>query len=334
MSKLDDTFARGTVSLLNDIPVKLGAGQEMQVNVDTTLTQLRSNKVGQNFQVTSRRTNIDYDPSIFVSAIDSFVGIYTDIPTATLDVNGDVRIRGDLVVEGATTTINTTNLSVEDLLIEIGKVDTPTDTTANNGGILLAGSTPKTITWKLANNAWVSSENFDLQGGNSYRIGGNVVLTNTALGTSVATAAGLTSIGHLTSLNVSWLSITGSTITYVNSSATYGKITLVPNGAVTVDVSSKKITNLATPIDPADGANKLYVDETAAAVPLGIAIDIGSTTITDNTAIITNYLNKIFPPAERTIGTILRAYCTNNAPASAFKQFTQTAGAWVYNFDY
>ena len=334
MSKLDDTFARGTVSLLNDIPVKLGAGQEMQVNVDTTLTQLRSNKVGQNFQITSRRTNIDYDPSIFVDAIDSFVGIYTDIPTHTLDVNGDVRVRGDLIVEGASTTINTTNLAVEDLLVEIGKVATPTDNTANNGGISLAGSTPKTIVWKLANNAWVSSENFDLQAGNSYRIGGNIVLTNNALGTSVATAAGLTSIGHLTSLNVSWLSITDSTLTYVNSSATDGTITLVPKGAGTVDVSSKKITHLATPVDTTDAANKLYVDEKAAAVPLGVSVNIGTTLLTDNTAIITNFLDKIFPANERTVGTLLRAHCVTSSGSSAFKQFTQTAGAWVYNFDF
>jgi hypothetical protein len=334
MSKLDDTFARGTVSFLNNIPLKLGAGQELQVNVDTTLSQLRSNKVGQNFQITTRRTNIDYDPAIFVDTTNSFIGLFTDIPTHTMDVNGDVRVRGNLVVEGATTTINTTNLAVEDLLIEIGKVATPTDSTANNGGISLAGATPKNIVWKLANNAWVSSENFDLQAGNSYRIGGNIVLTNNALGTSVATAAGLTSIGHLTSLNAAWIGIANSTISYVNPDATDGDIVLDPKGAGVVNVSSAKITNVATPGADTDAANRLYVDEKAAATPLGIAINIGSTAITDDAAIITNYLNKIFPPLERTVGTILRAYCTNTVPASAFKQFTQTAGAWVYNFDY
>lgn len=336
MSKLDDTFARGVVSFLNEIPVKFGAGQELQINVDTTLTQLRSNKVGQNFQITSQRTLTEHDPSLFVNAIDSFVGIYTDIPTHTLDVNGDVRIRGDLVVEGAATTINTSNLVVEDLLIEIGKIDTPTDTTANNGGISLAGSTPKTIVWKLANDAWVSSENFDLQAGNSYRIGGNVVLTNSALGTSIATAAGLTSIGHLSSLDVSWLSIANSTVTYVNSGATDGTITLVPKGAGTVDVSSKKITNLATPTEDTDAANKLYVDEAIASAPLGIAINIGTVELTDWAQIITNFLEIIFPALEHMPGTVLRAYITSTgtSPGSEFQEYRQTAGAWTHYATY
>ncbi len=331
MSKLDDTFASGTVSFLNSIPVKLGAGQEMEVNVDTTLTQFKANKVGQNFQITSRRTLVDYDPSIFVDCLNSRVGIYTDTPTTTLDVNGSVRIVGNLTVEGATTTINTTNLSVEDLLIEIGKVANPTDITANNGGISLAGDTPKTFVWKQSNNAWVSSENIDLRAGASYRVNGNIVLTSNALGTSIATAAGLTSIGHLTSLDVSWLSINNSTITYVNAAAVDGTITLLPKGAGTVDVSSKKITNLATPQADTDAANMLYVNETAALVPLAISINIGTTLLTDYTTIASNFLNKLYPPLEHGETTVLRAMCTDSTSTTAFIKFVQTGGAWVFD---
>ena len=48
---------------------------------------------------------------------------------------GLVNIPGDLTVGGTTTTINTTNLDVEDKNITLGKVSTPSDTTADGGGL-------------------------------------------------------------------------------------------------------------------------------------------------------------------------------------------------------
>ena len=50
---------------------------------------------------------------------------------------GLVNIVGDLTVGGTTTTINTTTLDVEDKNITLGKVSTPTDTTADGGGLTL-----------------------------------------------------------------------------------------------------------------------------------------------------------------------------------------------------
>ena len=38
-----------------------------------------------------------------------------------LDVAGDTRIRGNLTVEGSTTTINATNIEIQDKLIELAK---------------------------------------------------------------------------------------------------------------------------------------------------------------------------------------------------------------------
>jgi hypothetical protein len=78
------------------------------------------------------------------------------------DVNllGDMVIAGDLTVNGTTTTIDTETLIVEDKNIEMGSVDTPTDTTADGGGITLKGTTDKTINWVNATDAWTSSERF------------------------------------------------------------------------------------------------------------------------------------------------------------------------------
>ncbi len=331
MSKIDDTFARGTVSFLNDIPILLGSGQELQVEVDSLLTQIKSNKVGQNFQITTKLSNVTYEPALFVNTADSQVGIFTDAPTHTLDVNGDIRIRGDMIVEGATTTINTTNLAVEDFLIELGKVETPTDSTANNGGISLAGTTAKTFVWKQANDAWVSSESIDLAPGNVYKIGGSEVLSFNSLGTSVHTASGLVEVGSLTRLTAAYLSFDNSTIEFTYSGATNGDIILVPKGTGSVNVSDAKIINVATPVDGTDAANLTYVNTVAYSTPLGIALNIGATAIDGYTTIAANFLNKIFPPAERQEGTLLRAMCTNDTPETAFIQFVQTAGAWEFD---
>ena len=45
------------------------------------------------------------------------------------------------------TTINSTELTVDDAHIVIGSVDTPDETSALNGGIILRGSTDKSILW-------------------------------------------------------------------------------------------------------------------------------------------------------------------------------------------
>ena len=73
-----------------------------------------------------------------------------DVP-GTLDVTGAatfdaaVTIQGDLTVNGTTTTIDTQNLIVEDKNIVVGQVTSPTDVTADGGGITLKGTTDKTI---------------------------------------------------------------------------------------------------------------------------------------------------------------------------------------------
>jgi hypothetical protein len=62
----------------------------------------------------------------------------------------DLTVNGNLTVNGTTTNINTVNLVVEDKNVIIGDVASPTDTTAEGGGITLKGATDKTITWGAA----------------------------------------------------------------------------------------------------------------------------------------------------------------------------------------
>ena len=53
----------------------------------------------------------------------------------------------DLTVNGTNTIINSTTLTVDDKNSEMGSVATPSDTTADGGGITLRGATDKTILW-------------------------------------------------------------------------------------------------------------------------------------------------------------------------------------------
>jgi hypothetical protein len=63
---------------------------------------------------------VDTD-TLVVDSTNNRVGIGKTNPGATLDVDGDAIIRGDLSVLGTTTTIDTDNLRVQDPIIELGK---------------------------------------------------------------------------------------------------------------------------------------------------------------------------------------------------------------------
>jgi len=129
--------------------------------------------------------------------------------TATINLGSGstgatVNIKGNLTVEGTTTTINSTTLTVDDKNIEIGSVGSPSDTTADGGGITLRGLTDKTIIWYdsattgIPADAWNSSEHWNLASGKAYYINGTSVLNSTTLGSGV-TGSSLTSVGTLTS---------------------------------------------------------------------------------------------------------------------------------------
>lgn len=96
-------------------------------------------------------------------------------------VSGNLTLTGDLTVNGTTTTINSTTLTVDDKNIVLGDVATPTDVTADGGGITLKGATDKTLTWVDSTDAWTSSEHFNLASGKSYYINGTMVLSSTNL---------------------------------------------------------------------------------------------------------------------------------------------------------
>jgi len=79
--------------------------------------------------------------------------------------SNDLTLAGNLTVNGTTTTVNTETLTVKDKNIELAVVDTPTDVTADGGGITLQGATNKTITWIDTTDAWTFNQVVDLPAG-------------------------------------------------------------------------------------------------------------------------------------------------------------------------
>jgi hypothetical protein len=130
-------------------------------------------------------------------------------PTFTGTVSAaSLTLSGDLTVNGTTTTINSTTLSVDDKNIVIGDVETPTDTTADGGGITLKGATDKTFNWVDATDSWTSSEHINLASGKEYSINGtalkditetltNKTLTSPKINENVAVTATATELNYV-----------------------------------------------------------------------------------------------------------------------------------------
>jgi len=158
---------------------------------------------------------------------------------AILGTDGSLTIAGNLTVNGTTTTIESTTLTVDDKNIELGTVATPTDSTADGGGITLKGATDKTFNWVDATDSWTSSEHLDLASAKEFKIAGTSVLSATALGSAVVSSS-LTSVGTLTSLIVDSVSIDGSSIGLTTDT----DLLSLADGAVTVN-GSLSATSLA-----------------------------------------------------------------------------------------
>ena len=162
------------------------------------------------------------------------VGDYAPLAGATFTgtINGtSLILSADLTVNGTTTTINTTNLDVEDKNITLGKVSTPSDTTADGGGLTLKGASDKTFNWVNSTDSWTSSENIEVAAGKFFKDDkGNLrsIPSNAQGGAYVAVAADAgkaiyISTGGVT-LNNSVFSA-GDAVTIINNSGSDQTIT-------------------------------------------------------------------------------------------------------------
>ena len=111
---------------------------------------------------TATTVNVPTGETLAVAGNLTVGGTLSCTGAATISTSGTVTV-GDLVVNGTTTTINSTTLSVDDKNIELGSVSSPSDTTAAGGGITLKGATDKTFLWDSTSLNWTPTPGFTVQ---------------------------------------------------------------------------------------------------------------------------------------------------------------------------
>ena len=159
----------------------------------------------------------------------------------TIDSSQNVVIPANLTVQGTTTTIDSTTLSVKDKNIEMGVVSSPTDVTADGGGITLKGTTDKTFNWVDSTDSWTSSENLELASGKNLTLNGDGVglSIKDGDGTEIVrlqTASGDEGLLYLrgpTGGNSIYLD--GNSDSYINNGANLGIGTTSPGQKLDVD---------------------------------------------------------------------------------------------------
>jgi hypothetical protein len=129
-------------------------------------------------------------------------------PAAIGDNTGKVLIKGDLQVDGNTTTISSTTITINDKNIQIanGAID---DATADGAGFTVnSGEGNKTFQFNDATDAFKSNISLDVASGQVYKVNGTEVLSATGLGTEIINSS-LTSVGTLIKLDVGNVNSTG-----------------------------------------------------------------------------------------------------------------------------
>ena len=134
------SYTVGQVSVyLNGVKLVEGSGKDYQATDGSAISGLADLTSGDVVEVVALSA---FSPSDTVSAANG--GTFA----------GNVIMSGNLTVNGTTTTIDTTHLIVEDKNIEMASVDSPTDSTADGGGITLKGTTDKTLQWSNTTKSW------------------------------------------------------------------------------------------------------------------------------------------------------------------------------------
>tara|TARA_B100001996_G_scaffold91097_1_gene67820 strand:- start:592 stop:1638 length:1047 start_codon:yes stop_codon:yes gene_type:complete len=110
-------------------------------------------------------------PNIACGTISGSTGTFT----SNVTVGGGLTVTGNLVVDGDTTTVNTSTLDVADKTVGIASTTAATNTTAAGAGIEIYASSAtannnKTIFWQNTSNCFEFSENVKLKGVNETSI--------------------------------------------------------------------------------------------------------------------------------------------------------------------
>ena len=282
---------------------------------DLTLANSSSNK---NITFSVNRSDTQ-ENAIVINSNARSIGLYPTIASSTVNLGGDLVVNGNLTVEGTTTTLNTSIFTVEDKNIVIANVASPTNSTADGAGIIIKGTTDKTIAYSNTSNWLDISETVNLASGKALYINGTKVIDGNSLGSAITSIPGVTSFGTQNVVNVgpgippvTQMRLENHRVSTVSNNY---DIELEPDGTGNVAlIGSPKITGMADPTSAQDAATKEYTDNRIESRPLIFSIDISDGK--SNVYIVANILNNLAPVAEYRSGTYARILCSlisNNA---------------------
>lgn len=346
-------------------PLIIGNNRDITLDIDGTIGIIRSSKSNNDFKIELQENVTDPAGNTFTALYfdtwnasrignighgvpDTIVagpalGIFTDTPEYALDVNGSVRIKQDLIVEGDSISLDIQSLRVQDKQIELAIFEDsslPTDAAVDDAGIVVrVAGDDKRWTWRQASDSWTSSHSIEMLPFNAVlKIDGNDVLSKTTLGSSVINSS-LTTVGQLESLVVGASSQSETmTITYDTLESSTGLVLKSLTDITVFGTATRKITGVATPVsaravainplltegDDSDVATKKYVDDEIAAVSVVTGIDVTGLgtnyatgtyddgtcddTLLDNVVIL---IEEIKPATDLPNNTIARIHATN-----------------------
>jgi hypothetical protein len=170
-----NTFIRNDINqtTLGSLTVKNNLGFVVSNSVLDTLTiaadttthigTISYNSTNKNFRLQVINGVDGLTSFIYVNSLNKNLGVWTESPVYPLDVNGNTRIQGNLIVQGTSATISSNNLRIADKNIELA-VDqaTPADSYANGGGLTLHGTTDHIVSWKNNGTGWNFNDNANL----------------------------------------------------------------------------------------------------------------------------------------------------------------------------
>ena len=109
-SNANDTTS-GTLGILNDTGLTIGAGSDVTFSLSSDNMTIAQTTQDKDIIFTVN----DGGTTVTMMTMDGSTGLL-ELPTV-----GDLRVKGNLTVDGATTTINTSTLTVEDNIIELNR---------------------------------------------------------------------------------------------------------------------------------------------------------------------------------------------------------------------
>jgi hypothetical protein len=198
-----------------------------------------------------------------------------------------LTLSGDLTVNGTTTTINSTTLAVDDKNIVLGDVATPSDVTADGGGITLKGATDKTFNWVDSTDSWTSSEHVNLASGKTLKYNGTdlVAAQSGNSGKYLTTDGTSTSWGTVSGYSAPTLGSTsiasGDTVSQIDDLTLFNPEILISSG------TSGSSSFSGTSSRWAGTGNPLLTTSNLSSVPIGATLTVSNVTTGESTVFTT-----------------------------------------------